>query len=114
MDSMRWSSPSPTTSTARELAKRLADHGLQQALINAPPGDLAAGERGLAGLPGREEDFRSGVLKAMQYAQALRCPRIHVMAGVLPAGADRAAHRATFVANLAWAAAQAPAPASTC
>ena len=44
----------------RELAQRLADHGLQQVLINAPPGDgPSAGERGLASLPGREADFRS-------------------------------------------------------
>ena len=92
----------------RDLATRLTDHGLQQVLINAPPGDLQAGERGLAGLPGREADFRRALLElALPYAQALRCPRIHVMAGVLPAGAERAAHRATFVANLAWAAAQA-------
>ena len=82
----------------RDLARRLTDHGLQQVLINAPPGDLQAGERGLAGLPGREADFRRALLEqALPYAQALRCPRIHVMAGVLPAGAERAAHRATFV-----------------
>ncbi len=91
-----------------DLAARLADHGLMQVLINMPPGDLAAGERGLGGLPGRETDFRRALLdQALPYAAALNCPRIHVMAGVLPAGADRSAHRATFVANLAWAAAQA-------
>jgi len=88
-----------------ELAARLSDLGLSQVLINAPPGNLQAGERGLAGLPGREADFSRALLdQALPYAQALRCPRIHVMAGVLPAGADRAAHRAALVANLAWAA----------
>ena len=88
-----------------EVAARLADQGLIQVLINAPPGDLAAGERGLAGLPGREADFRRSLLdQALPYAQALRCRRIHVMAGVLPPGADRERHRAAFVANLAWAA----------
>jgi hydroxypyruvate isomerase len=88
-----------------EIAARLTDLGLQQVLINAPPGDLAAGERGLAGLPGREADFRRALLdQALPYAQALCCPRIHLMAGVLAAGADRAAHRDAFVANLAWAA----------
>ena len=46
---------------AAEIATRLADHGLQQVLFNAPPGDWAAGERGLACLPGREEEFRRGV-----------------------------------------------------
>jgi hydroxypyruvate isomerase len=88
-----------------ELGARLTDLGLTQVLINAPPGNLQAGERGLAGLPGREADFRRTLLdQALPYAEALRCPRIHVMAGVLPNGAERAAHRAAFVTNLAWAA----------
>ena len=92
---------------AAEIAKRLADHGLQQALFNAPPGDWVAGERGLACLPGRQDEFRAGVGKAMAYAGALNCPRIHLMAGLAPAGADRAALRGVYEANLAWAAAQA-------
>jgi len=91
-----------------ELAARLADAGLVQVLINAPPGDPSAGERGLASLPGREADFRRALLEqALPYALALRCPRVHVMAGLLPPGAERPRHRATFVANLAWAAAHA-------
>lgn len=91
---------------AAEIAKRLADHGLQQALFNAPPGDWAAGERGLACLPGRGEEFRSGVLRAIEYAHALRCPRVHLMAGLLPRGHDRASLRDTYVENLSWAAEQ--------
>ncbi len=91
---------------ASEIARRLADHGLQQALFNAPPGDWAAGERGLACLPGRGEEFRSGVLKAIDYAHALRCPRIHLMAGLQPKGHDRASLRDVYVENLAWAAEQ--------
>lgn len=91
---------------ASEIAKRLADHGLQQALFNAPPGDWAAGERGLACLPGRGDEFRSGVLRAIDCAHALNCPRIHLMAGLQPAGHDRASLRDLYVDNLAWAAAQ--------
>ncbi len=34
---------------------------LECVLINAPPGDLAAGERGLASLPGREADFAASI-----------------------------------------------------
>lgn len=92
-----------------ELAKRLADHGLQQVLFNAPPGDWDAGERGVACLPGREAEFRAGFAQALAYADRLRCPRIHVMAGLAPAGADRARLQATYEANLAWAAEQAAA-----
>ena len=92
---------------AADIAQRLSDNGLQQVLFNAPPGDWNAGERGLACLPGRETEFRVGFEKALDYAQRLNCPRIHVMAGLAPAGVDRAALQATYEANLAWAAEQA-------
>ena len=94
----------PYEHDAGELAARLKAHGLQQVLFNAAPGDWAAGERGLACLPGREADFRAGVEQALRYAQVLDCPRLHVMAGLVPEGADRAAVRATYVNNLRWAA----------
>jgi hydroxypyruvate isomerase len=94
---------------AKDLAQRLADNGLQQVLFNAPPGDWDAGERGLACLPGREAEFREGVLRALDYAATLGCPRVHLMAGLAPQGADRASLRATYLANLAWAAQKAAA-----
>lgn len=97
----------PYAFAARDIAQQLADNHLQQVLFNAPPGDWDAGERGLACLPGREAEFRSGFSTALAYAQALNCPRIHVMAGLAPVGADRAALQATYEANLAWAAEQA-------
>ncbi len=92
---------------ARELASRLKANGLQQVLFNAPPGDWEQGERGLACLPGREAEFRAGIAKALAYAQALACPRIHVMAGLVPAGTPRETLRPTYLANLRWAAAEA-------
>jgi hydroxypyruvate isomerase len=92
------------------LAQRLADLGLSQVLFNAPPGDDEAGERGLACLPGREDDFRRSLLEqALPYAQALRCPRLHVMAGRAPTGVARELLHDTYVANLAWAAREAAA-----
>jgi hydroxypyruvate isomerase len=97
----------PYAYEARELAARLKDNGLQQVLFNAPPGNWDQGERGLACLPGRETEFREDIAKALSYAQALACPRIHVMAGLVPAGASREALRPTYVANLRWAAAEA-------
>ena len=93
-----------------ELAQRLADRGLEQVLFNAPPGDWDGGERGIACLPGREDEFRrSFVEQALPYAAALKCPRVHVMAGLAPPNGERAALRAVYVANLAWAARQAAA-----
>jgi hydroxypyruvate isomerase len=90
---------------AAVLAERLAAHRLQQVLINAPPGHWDAGERGIACLPGREAEFRRGwVEQALPYAKALGCPRVHVMAGIAPAGADPLELQAVFLDNLAWAA----------
>ncbi len=89
---------------AREVARLLADARLDNALFNLPPGDWAAGERGLASLPGREADFRASVEVAIEYALALGTPTLHAMCGLVPAGADHAAHRAVYVANLRHAA----------
>ncbi len=86
-----------------EIGARLADHALECVLINAPPGDLDAGDRGIAALPGRENEFAASFATALHYARALRCPRIHVMSGVVPADADgewRARARSTLVRNL--------------
>ena len=91
-----------------ELAARLQAQGQVQALFNAPPGDFEAGERGLASLPDRVDEFRRGfVEQALPYAQALGCQRVHGMAGLLPAGAERAPREACYHAYLAWAASQA-------
>jgi hydroxypyruvate isomerase len=90
-----------------ELAQRLSDHGLQQVLFNAWAGDWEAGQRGWACLPGQEDVFRRSVDQALEYAQALACPRLHLMAGVAPADVERDRLLATYEANLAWAAQQA-------
>jgi hydroxypyruvate isomerase len=87
-----------------ELAKRLLGNGLTQALFNMPPGDLQAGERGLAAVPGKEQAFRDGVERALDYAETLRCQQIHIMAGMLPNESHRPMAHASFVQNLAWAA----------
>ena len=94
----------PYTWEAHVLAQRLADHGLQQVLFNAPPGDWDAGERGLACVPGRRDEFRRGVLQALDYAVTLGCPRVHVLAGIAPTGVEHSLLQATYEANLAWAA----------
>ena len=86
------------------LASRLREQGLQQALFNAPPGDWAAGDRGIACVPGREAEFKRAIEQALEYAAALQCPRVHVLAGVVPNGADRAPLQTLYVRNLAWAA----------
>jgi len=86
------------------IAQQLNRHGLQQALFNMPPGDWAAGERGIAALSGREPEFRDGVEQALVYAKATKCRLLHAMAGVLPAGHDRAEAEWGYLTNLRHAA----------
>ena len=95
---------SPYEHGARDIARRLADNGLTQALFNLPAGDWAAGERGIAILPGREQEFRDSVSRALDYAGELGCARVNCLAGIAPPGADRRILADTFVANLAFAA----------
>jgi len=85
------------------IAAELKRHGLEQVLFNLPPGDWAAGERGLAALPGREAEFRTSVDTAIRYAKALNCPRLHAMAGLVresaPESASDNVSRETFSTN---------------
>jgi hydroxypyruvate isomerase len=95
---------SPYEETKSDLVARLRDNGLTQALHNLPVGNWAAGERGIAILPDRVDEFRGGVAKAIDYAKALGCGRVNCLAGVAPKGADSNALRKILVANLAYAA----------
>ena len=107
----------PYAYPATELAARLTANGLQQVLFNAPPGGTDAasiakawdeeGLKGTACLPGREAEFQAGVALALTYAHQLNCPRIHLMAGLVPVGATREDLQGTYINNLRWAADQA-------
>lgn len=97
----------PYAYDGKELAARLKANGLRQVLFNAPPGNWDGGEKGLACLPGREEEFRASIVRALQYARLLECPRVHVMAGLVSGAHERAALQPTYVENLKWAAQQA-------
>jgi hydroxypyruvate isomerase len=76
-----------------EIARQLARHNLSQAMFNLPPGDLAKGERGLACLTGRKDEFRSAVETALTYARALGAPRLHLMSGIGQGASALAAYR---------------------
>ena len=88
----------------QDIRRWLADQRLECVLFNMPPGDFVAGERGLASLPGREAEFRASVQRAIEYADVLGTPRLHALAGILPAGADRNRHRDVYLRNLEFAA----------
>ncbi len=89
---------------AAALGAEIGRHGLTLTVINAPPPNYAGGPRGFAAVSGGEDRFRHDFRRAARYARALGARHLHVMAGA----AEGAAARATFVANLAHAAAEAP------
>jgi hydroxypyruvate isomerase len=89
---------------AAEIATRARDAGVQVVLHNMPRGEAERGEHGTACLPGREARFRDDLERAVEYARAVGCARLHCMAGVAPPHADRAGLQAAYVANLKYAA----------
>ncbi len=75
----------PYDHPAEVVAEGLQAAGLAQALFNMPPGNWAAGERGIASLPGREADFAAALDMAIAYAKVIGTPLLHMMAGLAPA-----------------------------
>lgn len=89
---------------AEEIAEQLHQYRLALVLHNLPAGDWARGDRGLACLPDRVGEFRDSVGRAIEYATALRCPRLNCLAGIAPAGVSHEKLRETLVGNLRFAA----------
>jgi hydroxypyruvate isomerase len=89
-----------------QLNERLHRHQLQLVLLNMPPGDWAAGDRGMACDPRRADEFRDGVRQAIDFATELEVPRLHCMAGKLPGGLAPERARETLVGSLQYAADQ--------
>jgi hydroxypyruvate isomerase len=98
----------PYAYEAKALAGRLKANGLQQVLFNLPPGGIdsasidaawTANTRGIACIPGREAELLAGLEIALRYADVLQCPRLHMMAGLLPAGKDPADVREIYISN---------------
>jgi 2-dehydrotetronate isomerase len=94
----------PYDHPAAELRARLDAHGLKMVLFDAPMGDWSRGERGLAAVPGREAEFRATLPRVVDYAHALDCSLVHVMAGVVGAATDYAEAEGVYVENLRHAA----------
>ena len=96
----------PYAYPADQLAEKLRENNLTQALFNMPPGDWDAGERGYGCIADKRGAFQDGVEQAVTYAKILGCDRLHAMAGIAPAGADRDALTETYVENIQFAAAE--------
>lgn len=97
----------PYAFSATDIKAKLTEHNLTQALFNLPPGNWDAGERGLASLPGRQDEFKRALDQALEYARVIGNRTLHVMAGLIKPDQERARHRSVYVENLEYAAAQA-------
>lgn len=86
---------------AAEMRRRLDDLGLSFSQLSSGMGDVGKGEKGLAALCGRETEFRSDFLRALEYAQVIGCPLINPMAGTPRGGMLDASE--TYYANIGWA-----------
>lgn len=96
----------PYAFPAEDIRARLEEHRLTQALFNLPPGNFDAGERGVACLAERVDEFREGVAKALAYADMLGCRTLHCLAGLKPQGRPEAELLEVYRRNLDWAAAE--------
>jgi hydroxypyruvate isomerase len=96
----------PYAFATADIQARLKDNGLKLVLHNLPAGDWDAGERGIACLPDRVDEFREGVARAIDVGTALGVPQLNCLAGKAPIGASDATLRKTFVENLRYAAAE--------
>ena len=93
----------PYQYSSDQLAEMLERNGLAQALFNLPAGSWDKGERGIALLPERKNEFREGTSRAIAYAKALHCSRLNCLVGLTPdIPIERA--RDTLIGNLKFAA----------
>jgi len=96
--------PYPYAQDRDSLADLLHTHGLQQILINSPKGNVEAGERGFACLPGRQGEFQESIALSIEFASAFSSEVVHVMTGMTPEGVDDNLIHETYVENLRFAA----------
>ena len=94
----------PYETPAPEVRAALAETGLEMLGLNTRRG--RAGENGLSALPGREAEARAEIDRALDYAAAIGCRAVHVMAGFAQGPAAEAAFRANLGHACARAAGQ--------
>lgn len=91
----------PYNFSIEELKQAIHQNQLELILLNLPPGDWTAGDRGLAAIPDRVEEFKKSVEYGISYATVLGVNHIHCMAGIQESS-DKA--KETYVQNIKYAA----------
>ncbi|MCX2721145.1 hydroxypyruvate isomerase family protein [Roseibium salinum] len=90
----------PYSTPPAEISAALRETELSMLGLNTVPGDVLAGDFGLAAVPGREQDARDAIDMAVRYGAAIGAGNVHVMAGKTDAGAQA---DTTYRANLKYA-----------
>lgn len=96
----------PYAYSATEIRQLLDQYKLNLVLHNLPAGNWDSGERGIACLPDRKQEFRESVSMAIEYAKALKVKQLNCLAGKAPVDANHKELHQTFVENLTYAAAE--------
>lgn len=87
-----------------ELKDKLIETNLPLVLMNVSAGNWSGGDRGLASLPDRREDFKNSIAQAITYAHELKVPRVHCLAGLTQDGIEFSDQMECYLHNLSWAA----------
>lgn len=82
------------------LRQILKETHLKIALFNTSAGDIDKGEWGHAALPYAQDKAKDDFLQALDYAKALECPTVHIMAGVILDGDKAEDYRQVMATNL--------------
>ena len=87
---------------AQTIKKEIDKNKLILTIFNSPPGDFENGDRGLACLEKRKDDFKKSIIEAISYAKIFQCNKIHVMSGVSEKENVLNAKK-VYIENLKWA-----------
>lgn len=87
-----------------DIKAELDEHGLKQVLFNMTAGNWEMGERGMACIPERINEFKESVEQSIEYAKVLECKQIHCMMGITPQGTAKDVLLQTVLDNLQYAA----------
>ena len=83
------------------IKEKLDKFNLDLSVFNSLPGNFKNGDRGLACLPKRKEEFQRTIIQSIEYAKIIKCKKIHIMSGIQGSKNDLA-YRDTYIENLQW------------